>query len=465
MVVLEELPCDVPFHELVVDTKFHPYVTLRFGEITATAVWDTGASITVADMSFINTYPTLFQEVGKSQGTDAIGANMETPLFIMASPMIGRHEFSPHTVAGVDLSHVNAHAELPMDLILGYTTLRQAHWVFDFPLMSATVGGIERAIFGEVTADDITAWLNQYVHRRLSLGVQTVLFRAGRLAAVYGLQLTNGLAIVAKVYRGANIERLATAVSCQRFLADAHYPCPAPLETPGEVDGRIVLLETLLDRGEQGDAHSAVTRRAMAQALLKQIRILRSVPELRSGLLTPPAWAAYDHGPWPIPHDPIFDFTTTPVGFEWLDHLAQLAAEALGPRRPPDALGHSDWVCQNLRFNEGGVCAAYDWDSLLAESEPVLVGVVAGAYTEGSIAGAAAPTPEEVVAFLSDYEANRHAPFSKSDQVAAAAAATWVLAYNARCDLSAETFGYPAREGSALKTLSRYGASYLALRW
>jgi hypothetical protein len=33
----------------------------------------------------------------------------------------------------VDLSHVDAHAELPMDLILGYTTLRQAHWVFDFP--------------------------------------------------------------------------------------------------------------------------------------------------------------------------------------------------------------------------------------------------------------------------------------------------------------------------------------------
>src|SRR5207302_64584 len=53
-------------------------------------------------------------------------------------------------------------------------------------------------------------------------------------------------------------------------------------------------------------------------------------------------------------------------------------AEALAPRRQPDAIGHSDWVCQNLRFNEGGVCAAYDWDSLLADSEPVLVGVVAG---------------------------------------------------------------------------------------
>ena len=331
--------------------------------------------------------------------------------------------------------------------------------------MSATVEGIERAIFGEVTADDVTAWLDQHVYHRLSLGVQTVLFRAGRLAAVYGLQLTDGLAIVAKVYRAADVERLTAAVSCQRLLADARYPCPSPLDAPVEVDGRIVLLETLLERGERGDAHHATTRRAMVRALSEQIRILRSVPELRSGLLKPPAWAAYDHGPWPIPHDPIFDFTTTPVGFSWLDHLAKLAAEALAPRRQPDAIGHSDWVCQNLRFNEGGVCAAYDWDSLLAESEPVLVGVVAGAYTEGSIAGAGAPTPQEVVAFLSDYEANRHTPFSKSDQAAATAAATWVLAYNARCGLSAETFGYPAREGSPLKTLSRYGASYLTLRW
>jgi Phosphotransferase enzyme family len=329
----------------------------------------------------------------------------------------------------------------------------------------ATLEGIERAIFGEMTADDVTAWLDRHVQRRLSLGMQTVLFRTGRLAAVYGLQVANGIAIVAKVYRGADVERLAAAVSCQRLLADARYPCPAPLDGPVEVDGRVVVLEALLDRGERGDAHNALTRRAMARALTEQISILRSVPELRSGLLKPPAWAAYDNGPWPKPHDPIFDFTTTPVGFEWLDHIAQLAAETLGPRRQPDTIGHSDWVCQNLRFNQDRVSAAYDWDSLLAEAEPVLVGVVAGAYTEGSSAGADAPTPHEVVAFLADYEANRHAPFSKSDQAAATAAATWVLAYNARCGLSTEAFGYSTGEGSPLQTLSRYRASYLMLRW
>lgn len=348
--------------------------------------------------------------------------------------------------------------------------------------MRTTVEGIERAIFGAVTSDDVTVWLDQHVHRRMALGVQTVRFRTGRLAAVYGLQLTNGSAIVAKVYRGeTELERLAASVTCQRALADAGYPCPAPLDGPVAVAGRVVCLETLLDRGEWGDAHAAATRGAMARALADQIRLLRSVPELlhaQAGRLrTPPAWAAYEHGPWPTPHDPIFDFTTSPDGFEWLNRVAQQAAEALGPRRPPDAIGHSDWVCQNLRFTPNrvsqngpdgpvAVSAAYDWDSLLAESEPVLVGIVAGAYTEGSLAGADAPTPHEVVAFLMDYEAHRHAPFSTHDQAAATAAATWVLAYNARCGLSAATLRFPARDGSPLHLLTRYGGdAYLALRW
>jgi hypothetical protein len=331
--------------------------------------------------------------------------------------------------------------------------------------MDTVVTGIERAIFGEVTADQVTQWLDQLVYRRLTLGVQTVLFRAGRLAAVYGLQLTNGAQIAAKIYRAADLEHLAAVVACQRLLVDASYPCPAPLDGPVEVEGHVVVLEALLDGGVRGDAHIATTRQAMARALSEQIRILRSIPELQSRLLTPPGWADYARGPWPTPHDPIFDFTTTPGGFEWLDHIATLAAEALGPRQPPDTIGHCDWVCQNLRFNQDGVWAAYDWDSLLAETEPVLVGIAAGAFTEGSIAGTQAPTPQEVVAFLSECEATRPFPFSRSEQAAATAAATWVLAYNARCDVGAATFGTSASAGSPLQMLSRYGGSYLTLRW
>lgn len=121
------------FQELTSDSRFHPYVDVQLETVRASAVWDTGASITVVDMSFVNKHPALFKEVGRSHGTDSSGFTMETPMFIMSATVIGSHNFPPHKVAGVDLSQVNSTIEIPMDLILGYSTLSKANWLFDFP--------------------------------------------------------------------------------------------------------------------------------------------------------------------------------------------------------------------------------------------------------------------------------------------------------------------------------------------
>lgn len=133
VVVQDEPETDLPLQELLLGKKFHPYVDVQFGTLKARAVWDTGAGMTVVDINFIRKYPAFFQEIGQSQGTDSTGASTETPLFIMASIIIRNHAFLPHKVAGVDLSLVNSTTEVPMDLILGYTTLHQANWWFDFP--------------------------------------------------------------------------------------------------------------------------------------------------------------------------------------------------------------------------------------------------------------------------------------------------------------------------------------------
>lgn len=134
---------NVTFQELFCDSKFHPYVDVEFGDVedgdfeapklTARTVWDTGAGITIADLNFIKKYPGFFEEVGRSQGTDSTGFTMETSTFIMGPTLIGGKEFGPHKVAGVDLSAVNATIEVPMNLILGYSTLSKANWWFDFP--------------------------------------------------------------------------------------------------------------------------------------------------------------------------------------------------------------------------------------------------------------------------------------------------------------------------------------------
>lgn len=95
----------------------------------------------------------------------------------------------------------------------------------------------------------------------------------------------------------------------------------------------------------------------------------------------------------------------------------------------------------------------------------MLAGLLAGSHTEGSTTGNTAPTPEEVTNFLVDYDQARARPFSRAEQASAAAAATWVLAYNARCGVSSTTAGHEPAEGSPLETLSRHRDAYLRLRW
>jgi hypothetical protein len=124
---------EVVFQELFVGKKYHPYVNIQLGKTQAKAVWDTGAGITVVDLNFINKHPSFFKKIGRSIGTDSTGVKLETPMFTMAKIIIGNNNFLPHKVAGVDLSHVNSTTDIPMDLILGYTTLSKANWLFDFP--------------------------------------------------------------------------------------------------------------------------------------------------------------------------------------------------------------------------------------------------------------------------------------------------------------------------------------------
>ena len=119
--------------ELVFDKKFHPYVDVRFGALTANAVWDTGSGMTVVDTTFTNRHPDLFRVEGHSSGTDSTGAKQETPMFVMSEASIGNRVFPSQRIAAADLSSVNSTIELPMDLILGYSTLRLANWWFDFP--------------------------------------------------------------------------------------------------------------------------------------------------------------------------------------------------------------------------------------------------------------------------------------------------------------------------------------------
>lgn len=332
-------------------------------------------------------------------------------------------------------------------------------------LDSEPVEGIERAVFGEVSRGYVNDWLNRFVRSRLTQSVQDVFARTGRISAVYGLQLDDGSRVAAKIHNSpTSVQRLTEVVGCQRILSAADFPCPRPVDDPVTWDSRVITLESWQDPGDLADARQPAIRRAIARALAEQVRILRSV-QADALAEDRPAWTRYEGGPWPVPHDSFFDFTVTPPGYEWLGPLAREAADVLNETNGPAAIAHGDWVCQNMRFHDSALVAAFDWDSLVRIAEPVIAGLSAGAYTEGDANDGGAPSPDEVAIFLADYDAQREVPFSASEQAAASAAATWVIAYNAQCGVSLLGHGLPQSAGSPLRVLEEHRQRYLSVRW
>jgi len=122
--------------DLRTDSRGHFYLDVSWAgapELSGYACWDSGAGITIVHHGFWQAHRELFREIGTAEGTDASGTRLRTPLVQVSGAVIGQRSFGPHKAAVVDLSAANATLERPMDLILGYPTLSQADWLFDFP--------------------------------------------------------------------------------------------------------------------------------------------------------------------------------------------------------------------------------------------------------------------------------------------------------------------------------------------
>lgn len=306
-------------------------------------------------------------------------------------------------------------------------------------------------MFGAATRAEIDRWVAGTAAEAVGRPVADVLFRSGRIDAVYGLRLADDVKVVLKVHRApVDVRALGACRELLAHLFAAGYPCPEPLVGPVSRDGHVVTVESLLAEGAVPDARALRVRRAMTASMAEHIAVLRPVG---AGALGPgPAWTRYHNGPWPPPHDPIFDFSRTPAGFEWLDDFARAATAdvtRLGRDVPP-VIAHGDWYEGNIRVVEERVVAVFDWD-FVVEPEAVAVGLSAGGYLLHD-----APSPAEVAAFLADY------PNLPPDQwPLAVAAARWVLAFNARCDL-AMLDGAPS-PGSALARLVEHRDAYAEL--
>ena len=125
-------------------------------------------------------------------------------------------------------------------------------------------------------------------------------------------------------------------------------------------------------------------------------------------------------------------------------------------------VGHADWYAGNAAVAADELVATFDWE-LVADTEGVIAGFTAACYAASSTSGAGLSTPEDVAAFLRDYDVARGEPLTGREQRAAAAAAAWILAFNARWELALRTDG--EAEGATLRLVRERQQDYLSLTW
>lgn len=102
---------------------------MRWPTATATALWDTGAGITLIDRRFADAHPSLFEHAGSTRATDVVGTQGDVGLAQVSDYEIDGNPFAGHIIAIVDLP------EIPdrIDAAIGFPTISQARWAVDAP--------------------------------------------------------------------------------------------------------------------------------------------------------------------------------------------------------------------------------------------------------------------------------------------------------------------------------------------
>ena len=326
------------------------------------------------------------------------------------------------------------------------------------------ISDTERTLHGSVTAHQLQTFLDAWVRARLGSPIAEVRFRAGRIDAVWGVVLEDGQAVVIKTHRPpVDLDATRATHDAQRVLAGAGFPCAIPLAGPDKVDGRVLTAETLMD-GETPDGRVPARRLLLAEGLARHIDLLRGRSDLVRDVGPGPSWCHYQSGPWPTPHDTLVDFRSTPVGFEWLDAFGQRAADQILGHRDADAVvvGHADWYAGNTAVSGDALVGTFDWE-LVADTEAVIAGFAAACYAASSTGSGGLSTPEEMAAFMSDYDAVRSRPLSDREQRTAAGAAAWILAFNARWQVALIDHGLG--DHAIVSLVQDRGEDYLAAVW
>jgi len=292
---------------------------------------------------------------------------------------------------------------------------------------------VEKLVFGALDADEIVDALDSACRSALGAGLRDGFLYEVSVGVVIGCHLDDRRDVVVKGYQPRWTPPFLAAVKrIQSALHAQGYPCPRPLDVELAVGDATFLVESVLpDPGTSPLTES--TRDALATGLADLVERCRALDE--PDLAAHPLRVPFD-GPFREPHSPIFDFEATRAGAEWIEEIMIRAREHLERDTSTPVIAHTDWSSRNIRVDERGPVAVYDWDSvaILPESEVV----ACGATTWSKSGRSDDPTPgaADIERYLEVYEARRGEPFTDVQRTAYRAATVAVMAYTARCEHS-----------------------------
>jgi hypothetical protein len=325
--------------------------------------------------------------------------------------------------------------------------------------MTPASDSIRQAVFGTeddaIIAERISGWCETH----LRSGVASTIFEVARLGLVLGVRLRDGRSVAIKI-RGPSetIERVRAVCLIQSTLHERGFPCPRPTLPPVRLGNGLASVEELFGSGEPPNAHLALVRNAMAWGLANQVTLCLDVHPPTPIADQRPAWIDYANSRlWPSPQHAQLDFESHVPSLPWVDTIAGRAKDLLATSAGTMVLGHSDYESHNVRVTGRRLTAVYDWDSLVADREEVIVGVAAAVFTANPDPMLAdAPSPDERWEFVREYEAFRGRRFEPSSHALLLSASAWVTAYNVRLHHAFE-YGQVDGPGSCAEALRALG--------
>ena len=274
------------------------------------------------------------------------------------------------------------------------------------------------------------ALLAEWCDRYLGARPVCVLFRSGHLSQVIAAELADGRRVVIKARPSG--PRITGCIAVQAHLARAGFPCPVPLTAPTRADGLAVTAEALVPGGSQLTAEGGA---APFAALLARLIGSAPDPAVVPTLAPSPPWTGWDHQGarlWPDRDDQGPDLNDTP-GPAWVDDAARRVRKRLSASAAPVCIGHGDWESQNIRWSHGQPLAVHDWDSVIAQPEPAIVGLAAAVWPAAGAPGEAA-TVAQSREFIASYQLAAGRQWREREVQDALAAGLWVRLFNAKKD-------------------------------